>query len=458
MTLSDLLVRFTDKKSFPRGIHPPERKDGSEHQPIEVLPTPATVLLPLHQHTGAPAESVLKPRAELALGDLVGEAKGFISARVHAPVAGASAVITAATLPNGRRSLVVPITSKPDGMPQGRALFEEMYGGDWSLAAGAQAAPEEIVQAIRDAGIVGQGGAAFPTHVKVTRNPQKPVSLLLLNGCECEPYLTSDYRLMVEAPTPIVAGLALAMRAAGAAEGIVAIEDNKPDAIAAMRGAAQNVPGVRVVVCATKYPQGGERQLIQAVCGKEVPTGGLPLDVGVVVMNVGTAAAVARAVLRGGPMTHRIVSISGRGIRQPKNLLVPVGVRIQELLDACGGLTDDARRLVAGGPMMGFTLADASVPVTKGTSGITVLVQEEIDRSDATTCVRCGRCLDVCPLNLMPTRIAMASRAGDLELAQKWDLMACCECGCCAFACPARVPLAQHIRAGKLAVLRQGRK
>ncbi len=458
MTLSDLVVRFTDKKSFPRGIHPPERKEGSEHQAIEVLPTPESVILPLHQHTGAPAESVIKPRAELALGDLVGEAKGFISARVHASVAGSAGVITAATLPNGRRSLVVPITAKPEAMPEGRALFDEMYGGDWSEAPGKTATPEEIVQAIRDAGIVGQGGAAFPTHVKVTRNAQKPVSLLLLNGCECEPYLTSDYRLMVEVPAPIVTGLALAMRAAGAAEGIIAIEDNKPEAIAALRAAAQGVPGIRVVVCATKYPQGGERQLIQAVCGKEVPTGGLPLDVGVVVINVGTAAAIARAVLRGKPMTHRIVSVGGRGVKTPKNLLVPIGIRIQALLDACGGLTEDAGRLVAGGPMMGFTLADASVPVTKGTSGITVLVQEEIDRSAATTCVRCGRCLDVCPLNLMPTRIAMASKAGDLELAKKWDLMACCECGCCAFACPARVPLAQHIRAGKLAVLRQGRK
>lgn len=473
MSLADLFVRFTDRKSFARGVHPPGHKHFSAAAAIEVLPDPEQVVIPLHQHTGAPCEATVKPRTVLAVGDLIGVSKAAVSAAIHASIAGAAMPVTAVTLPNGRRSLAVPIKAGAPGpaaaapageaptVPanpplHGQALYDDMFAGDWTITG--QPTPEAIIQAVRDGGLVGLGGAAFPTHIKLARNPAKPVDAVLLNGCECEPFLTSDHRLMVEAGDAIVAGLRLAMIACGARRGIIAIEDNKPEAIAAMRKATAGQGGIELAVCQTKYPMGGERQLVVAVMGKAVPTGKLPLDVGVVVVNVGTAAAIARAVLRGRPLTHRVVSVAGNGVANWKNLLVPIGTPIQALLDYCGGLKPNARRIIAGGPMMGFTVADTSVPVTKGTSGITVLTAEEVDHAEQTACIRCGRCVDACPLGLLPTKIALAAKFGDLDLAQKYDLMACCECGCCAYVCPARVPLAQYIRAGKAALLRKAAK
>jgi len=473
VSLADVLVRFTDTKTFRRGVHPPQRKAASAGAAIEVLPDPESVMIALHQHTGAPCEPVVKPRAYLSVGDRVGQSKAAVSADVHASVAGAAGAVTAVTLPNGRRSLAVPIKAGPpkpapakegEATPPpppaplaGRALYDDILGGDWSIDA-ANADRGAIIAAIRAAGLVGQGGAAFPTHIKLMPNPAKPVSLVLLNGCECEPYLTADHRLMLEAPGPIVAGLRLAMRACGAAKGVIAIEDNKPDAIASMTATVAADADIQVVTCQTKYPMGGERQLIVAVCGREVPTGGLPLDVGVVVVNVGTSAAIARAALRGKPLTHRVVSVTGSGLVHPRNLLVPIGASIASLLDYCGGLRPDARRIIAGGPMMGFTVVDTATPVTKGTSGITVLAAADVDRIAQTACVRCGRCLDACPLGLMPTKIAHAVKFGQMDLAQKYDLMACCECGCCAYVCPARVPLVQYLRTGKGNVMRASRE
>ncbi len=468
MSLPDLLVRFTSKRTFTRGgIHPPERKQLSAGRPIDVLPEPADVLIPLHQHTGAPCEAAVKPRTYVSIGDVIGTSPAAVSAAVHASVAGTTGMPGAVTLPNGRRAMGVPIKVGPpklkDGedapppSPTGRGLFDALYGGDWT-ADPADHDPNSIIDAIRSAGLVGQGGAAFPTHIKLAPNPAKPVSTVLLNGCECEPYLTADHRLMLEAPEPIVAGLRLAMRACGAGRGVIAIEDNKGEAIARMSAATEGLADIEVAVCQTKYPMGGERQLIPAVFGKTVPTGGLPLDVGLVVINVGTAAAIAAAILRGMPLTHRVVSVTGAGIHRPANVLAPIGVSIQTLLDHCGGLRPDARRVVAGGPMMGFTLTDTAAPVTKGTSGITVLSEAELDAMAETVCVRCGKCVDACPLNLVPTKIAHAAKFGDLELAQRWDMMACCECGCCAYVCPARIPLAQHIRAGKGELMRKARK
>ena len=268
---------------------------------------------------------------------------------------------------------------------------------------------------------------------------------MLLNGCECEPYLTADYRVMIEASAAVLAGGLLAKQATGASELIVCVEDNKPKAVEALRAAAGQTP-LEIRLLKTKYPQGGERQLIVAALGKEVPTGGLPLDVGVVVINVGTAVALARAVLRGGPLTHRVMTVSGAGIRQPKNLLVPIGTSYRDVIDYCGGLRDDTARLVAGGPMMGFTLGNLDVPVTKGTSGITVLTFDDVRRTVETPCVRCGRCVDVCPMRLVPTRLAMAARAGQADLARRYHVASCVECGCCAYVCPASLPLVQLIR------------
>ena len=437
------------KRSFSGGVHPPERKHLSAEAAIQVLPTPKQVRIPLLQHLGAPCEPTLKPRTEVSLGDVVGQAKAFVSAPVHASVTGTVARSSVATLPNGRHVPVVPIKAADEQPLAGEALWDDLFGGDWPTDGLDQHDPNQIAAAAREAGLVGLGGAAFPTHVKLTRNDQKPIRLLLINGCECEPYLTSDYRLMLEAPAPVVAGALLARRAVGAERVVACVEDNKPQAVETLRAAAQGTE-VEVRVLKTKYPQGGEKQLVVAAARKEVPTGGLPLDVGVVVMNVGTAAALAQAVVRRKPLTHRIVSVSGRGIRQPKNLLVPIGASYGELIEYAGGLTDDAARVVAGGPMMGFTLGSLDVPVTKGTSGVTVLSRHEVRRAEETTCLRCGRCVDACPLRLVPTKIALASRARNREVAQRYHITACMECGCCAYVCPASVPLVQLIRLGKV--------
>jgi electron transport complex protein RnfC len=437
------------KGTFAGGVHPPERKHLAERAPIEVLPPPAEVRIALLQHLGAPCDPVLKTRSEVAIGDLVGEAKGFVSAPVHATISGTTGRISVATLPNGRHVAVVPVKAAEEQQLSDRALFDDILGGEWPTGGLEQYEPEQIVAAVRQAGLVGLGGAAFPTHVKLTRNEDRPIRTLLINGCECEPYLTADYALMMEAPKPIVAGALLAQKATGASEVVICTEDNKRDAAESLRRAAEGT-GVQVRVLKTKYPQGGEKQLTVAVVGREVPTGGLPLDIGAVVLNVGTAAAVARAVIREKPLTHRVLTVSGGGIRQPKNLLVPVGASYRDLVDCCGGLTPDAARLVAGGPMMGFTIGSLDVPVTKGASGLTVLTQAEVRKAEETTCVRCGRCVDVCPLNLVATKIAMASKANDMELAQRYHITACMECGCCAYVCPASIPLVQLIRLGKV--------
>ncbi len=438
---------------FARGIHPPQHKSLTRDLPIESLPVPPAVTIPLLQHAGAPAESVVKPRQQMAVGELVGQrAAGEISASVHATIAGAVQAITAVPLPNGRRSLAVPIKHKPED--DDGPTVEQLFGGDWPEAEIAAASPQDILDAIARAGIVGMGGAAFPTDIKLRMNPDRPVETLLVNGCECEPFVTSDDRLMREYPAAIVAGVRLAQKACGAKRIVLAIESNKPEAADAMWAASEDVPDFEVSIVNTKYPMGGERQLIPAVFQQEVPTGGLPLDLGIAVINVATSAAIAGAVLRSHAMTHRVVTVTGGGITSPRNVLVPIGTSFQTVIDHCGGLKSDARRVLAGGPMMGYTVTDLSVPVTKGTGGITVLSAAEVDEAEQTACIRCGRCLDVCPLGLAPTRIAHAAKGGDLVLAQENHLAACCDCGCCAYECPARIPLVQYIRAGKVELAR----
>lgn len=438
--------------NFARGIHPASQKEATAESPIRFLPTPTRVTLPLHQHAGASADLVVKPRDKVTWGDLVAKPNDErISAGVHSPVTGVVRPLTAVSLPNGKHASAVVVETE-EGTPPGDVIWSALFGGEWPDASPNDLTSDDILKSTSAAGVVGLGGAAFPTHVKLRPAADKPMQTLLVNGCECEPFLTADDRLMREAPRAIVAGARLAMIACGARELVIAIEDNKPEAIAAMRAALDGVGAARIVVCPTKYPMGGERQLIPAVFGISVPTGGYPHDIGIVVVNVGTAAAIAAAVLRNRPLTHRVITVAGGGIRNPGNLLVPLGTSLQDLIAACGGLTDDARRVIAGGPMMGFTVTDLSVPVTKGTGGLTIFTQADLDAEAETACIRCGRCLDVCPLGLMPTRIAQAVRHDQLDLARRLDLEACCECGCCAYECPARVPLVQYLRTGKQAV------
>ena len=434
--------------TFARGVHPPEGKHFAEEAAIEVLPTPKEVKIPLVQHIGAPCAAVVKPRKPIALGDEVGKAQGFISSPVHASVSGKTARSGQVTLPSGQRVEAIPIAADEEQALEGQALFEDVLGGEWDFSAIDEVEADAISGIAREAGIVGLGGATFPSHVKLSKNPKKPIDTVLINGCECEPYLTADYRLMLEAPESVVAGTLLAMKANAAQHAIIGVEDNKPLAIEALQKAAKGTK-VEVLKVQTKYPQGGEKQLIYAALDREVPTGGLPLEVGVVVMNVGTCSALARAVLRGKPLTHRVVTITGAGIKSPKNVLAPIGVSYRELIDYAGGLRPQASKVISGGPMMGFTVGDLDAPITKGTSGITVLSKAEARRAETTNCVRCGRCVDVCPLKLVPTKIALAARFEAIEVAEAYFAMACMECGSCAYVCPAALPLVQLIRMSK---------
>ncbi len=440
---------YPGKGSFKRGLHPAEQKSLAADAPIEVVPTPANLLVPLLQHIGAPCEPAIKAREQVTAGQIIGSAGGFISANIHAPIAGTTGMLTVATLPNGRHVKAVPIKADED-QPSTNQIWADQFGGDWPKDGLDQYTPQQIAEAVSEAGVVGMGGAAFPTHVKLIRNEAKPVDTLVVNACECEPYLTADDRLMRQASGAIICGVLLAARACGAKRVYIAVEDNKPVAASSLEQAARKT-GIQLAIVKTQYPMGGERQLILAVMGREVPSGGLPLDVGVVVINVATAAAIARAVVRGKPVTHRVMTVSGGGITRPRNLLVPIGISFGELIDYCGGLTKDAARIVAGGPMMGFALAtdNLKAPVTKGTSGITVLTATDVRKADETQCIRCGRCVDVCPLNLVPTKIALAARGKDWLLAKRYYISTCCECGCCGYVCPASLPLSQLIRMGK---------
>ncbi len=444
------LAAKTGPSTFRRGVHPSQNKSLTADLAIEVLPSPAKLVLPLLQHTGRAAELSLKPRDIVEAGQKIAESSGLISAAVHTAIAGKVGPLTTTVLAAGFRVPAVTITAdsstktpEPSWPP---AQLPKFSPEDFSS--------EQITQAVQEAGLVGLGGAAFPTHVKLMSNPDRPIDTVILNGCECEPYLTSDYRLMLEDPWWIVAGLLLAMQATGASRGIIAIEDNKPQAVAAMHIAASNHPRLSVQSLRTKYPQGGERSLLPASVGRIVPTKGLPLYVGVVVLNVGTSAALARAVLEGSGLTHRVITVTGQGIARPANLLVPIGVALGEVLDYCGGLSDIAAQVIMGGPMMGNTVSDLDLPITKGISGVTVLSESQLERSPERPCLRCAKCVDHCPIGINPTEIAHAVKFREFELARQLNIEACVECACCGYICPSRIPLVQYMRSGK-AALRQ---
>lgn len=438
---------FPGSGSFQHGIHPPDNKHFSGDCAIEVPPQPDVITLPLLQNIGAPCEPIVKPKQHVTAGEQVARGRAFISAPLHSPITGIVQKMTMTTLPNGMHLPAMRIKADGDQLT-GQELYDDIFGGAWPTECPDDLGPKQIADAIYDAGIVGLGGAAFPTHVKMLVHETRMIDSLIINGCECEPYLTSDYRLMVEAPATVISGALMAGRATEAKEIIICIEDNKPRAIQALREMARDTV-IKIAVVKTKYPQGSEKQLIKAVLNLEVPLGGLPSDVGVAMSNVGTIAAIARGVLRGKPLTHRVISVSGAGVQRPKNLLVPIGVRIGDILAYCGGLTPDAARIIAGGPLMGFSFSNLDTPVTKGTSGITVLSQTDAHRKKETACIRCGQCVDACPMNLVPTKLAMAARYQNTSLAVRYNITACFECGCCTYVCPANIKLVQLIRTGK---------
>ena len=435
-------------KTFPGGVHPPEEKELSEHCAFEAMPMPSMVILPLSQHLGKQATPTVDKRAVVARGQVIAQADGFISAPVHATITGTVKSIGREHNSNGYMKEAMVII--PAKLKEGEEL-----PADVSLPPldPSTVTADEIRTRVKEAGIVGQGGAAFPTFVKLSPPEGKELDAVIINGCECEPYLTRDDRFMIERPDAIVSGLTLIMRALGVKRGVIGIESNKPDAIASMQKAVAGHEGLEVCALQTKYPQGAEKMLIKAVNGREVPPGKLPLDVGAVIQNIGTAVAIHDAIAQGEASLTAAVTVTGRGIRTPKNLLIPVGTPIKDVIEYCGGLTDDAAKVIVGGPMMGVAQFNLEAPIMKATSGIVVLTHDDVRAQEETSCLRCGKCVDACPLHLLPTRLARLAELNRLEEAEEFGITVCMECGSCAFTCPAKIPLVQWLRLGKQRVI-----
>jgi len=435
--------------TFHGGVHPPEYKELTENCAFETMPLPDEIILPISQHLGKDASPQVKKGDEVLSGQLVAKAEGFISAPIHTSVAGKvislGKEITASGFP--KDSIVI----KTNGTGEAEKILLPTLNPETIT-------PEEIRARVAEAGIVGQGGAAFPTYVKLSPPKDKVIDVVILNGCECEPYLTRDYRFIIERPDDLISGFKLIMKALGINRGVIGIENNKPDAIKLLSEKVANEKGLEVISLKTKYPQGAEKMLIKAVTGKEVPPGKLPMDVGAVIQNIGTAIAIYDAVVKGEVLTVAALTVSGKGIKIPKNLLVPVGTPIQNVIDFCGGVTEDSIKIVVGGPMMGVAQFDLHAPVMKATSGILVLTKDEVSENPETPCLRCGQCIGACPLNLMPTKLARYSQLQKYEEAESADVTVCMECGTCAYTCPANIPLVQWIRLGKQKVLEMRRE
>jgi electron transport complex protein RnfC len=434
------------RKTFPHGIHPPEHKALTEAKPIEVLPPPEKVSIPLLQHFGSPAKVLVKKGEEVRLGQKIGESSSLFSANVHASVSGKVLSVDGVHHPSGRP--VPAVTIANDGED---SLSTEIQGSADPLSL----EPEKICQIVRDAGIVGLGGAAFPTAVKLSPPKDKPIDTVIINGCECESVLTADYRIMMEHAEDILKGAELIRKTTGAERTIIGIEDNKMDALRVFQEVKTDV-SLEMHLLKTKYPQGAEKNLIYALLGREVPRGGLPFDVGVVVQNVGTAKAIWDAVSSGKPLFERVLTAAGEGIREPKNLMVRIGTPFQSVLDFCGGVEDSTNILIMGGPMMGLSQWSAEVPVIKGTSGI--LAWRAASPPMEHSCIRCSRCVEHCPMGLVPTQLMKYVKYGHLSDAEDWGILDCVECGSCQYTCPAAIPLVHWIRLGKSQVVESKRK
>ncbi|MBO8126199.1 MAG: electron transport complex subunit RsxC [Firmicutes bacterium] len=413
-------------------------------EPITRIQPPETVVIPLSQHIGAPAKPVVEAGAEVEVGSVLGEPQGFVSTYIHSSVKGVVKGLVTLGRPGGGRVSAVEIQVSAD---QPERSSREV---DWDRLSGFT--PEEIKDKVLKAGIVGMGGAGFPTHVKLSPPKDKPIDSVIVNACECEPYLAADSRLVVEAAPELLAGLRLAMQAVGAKKGYIAFEADRVEGIKLLRQLTADFADVEVKVLPPKYPQGSEKHLIKSVLGRTVPLGALPMEVGALVQNVATLISIYRAVLYDEPVTHRVVTVNGGAVANPSNFLVPIGVPIRVLLEAAGWSEEDCAKVVLGGPMMGKTAPSLEEPVTKTTSGVLALRQAELGPTEPSPCIRCGRCLAACPMGLYPGYIAEAGIHNDLEAAEKAGAMACLECGCCAYSCPGNRPLVQEIREAKLKI------
>ncbi len=438
-------------KTFPNGgVHPPENKLTAACR-IETLPPPESVIIPVAQHPGAPAIPTVKRGDKVLTGQLIAKAAGYFSANIHSSFSGTVSKIDSALDISGYKQTSIFITISGDEW-----IPETDRSND--LITEIKNTPEEIIQKIQDAGIVGLGGAAFPTHIKLKVPADKKCSLLIINGAECEPYLTSDHRLMLEKGSEIIIGTRIMMKALGVNRAIIAIENNKPDSISLLEELVKGDDDITVQPLKVKYPQGGEKQLIKAITGREVPSGGLPVDVGVVVQNAGTAFAVYEAVQKNKPLIERVVTVSGKSLKRPGNYMARIGTPVSSLIDAGGGLPEDAVKVIGGGPMMGKAISNLQVPVVKGMSGIVVFANGESGRIPYGQCIRCSKCIRVCPMNLEPYLLMTLAEKSLFERMEDEMVTDCMECGSCSYTCPAYRPLLDYIRLGKTTVLKMMRE
>lgn len=437
--------------TFPKGgVHPEEHKELTEHLKIEEMPTPEKVVLPLSMHFGAPAKPVVKKKQEVQEGDVIATVEKALGATIHSSVTGVVRAIESRPHPTLVRCDAVIIDTDPTASAR---VYEEE---DWR-----KLSREQILGKIKDGGIVGLGGAGFPTHVKLSPPPAAKIDTLILNGAECEPYLTTDHRLMLEQPGKVVEGAKILAKVLGVHVAIIGIELNKVDAINRINEAIQASSGsndaeVRVQGMEVKYPQGSEKQLIYSLTKRAVPGGGLPFDVGIIVQNISTTLSVSEAVTLNKPLYEKVVTISGRAIKRQANLKVNVGTVLSDVVDFLGGTTDDLLKIVSGGPMMGFAMSTLDVPIIKTTSGVLFLGSKETDLSPYGPCIHCGWCMEACPMGLSPKEVGIFVEAGKGHLTEQFGVFECFECGCCAYVCPAKRPLVQFARLAKMQAKKGG--
>ncbi len=425
------------KLTFVGGIHPYDGKDLSKDKPIQDVLPGEVLVYPLSQHIGAPAKAIVAKGDRVLVGQKIAESGGFVSAPIHASVSGTVKTIEPRRVATG--DMVMSIIVENDGQ------YEEVEFGP-PRATLAQMNREEIVGAIREAGIVGMGGAGFPTHVKLSPKEPDKIEYIIVNCAECEPYLTSDYRRMLEEPEKLVGGLKVMLKLFPNAQGILAVEDNKPDCIARLRHLTEEEGKISVKALKTKYPQGGERQLIYAVTNRRINSTMLPADVGCVVNNVDTVVAIYRAVMEGRPLMERIVTVTGNAVAHPANFRVRIGTSYNKILEAAGGFRGKPEKVICGGPMMGFAMFGLEVPSTKTATALLALSKDEVSAMEPGPCINCGRCVEVCPGRLIPSRLADYVEHFDEKAFMEYQGMECCECGCCSYVCPAKRPLTQQIK------------
>ncbi len=434
--------------SFKGGIHPPHAKSLTEHKATEVAAPPKLVTIPLRQHIGATCEAIVKKGDEVKVGQLIGEPLSFVASPIHSSVSGKVIKVAKAPIAGGEEMCVFIENDFEDTLDETVKPY-----GDYQ-----QFEPKEIINIIKEAGIVGMGGAGFPLHIKLSPPDDKKIDYIILNGAECEPYLTADHRLMLEDPSSVIYGIKIMMRALNVKKGYIGIEDNKPDAIATMKEALGADDTVQIVKLRTKYPQGAEKQLIYACIKKQVPSGGLPMDVGVVVSNVATASAVAKRFTTGMPLVQRICTVTGSAIREPKNLWIKIGTPINEIIEQCGGYAEEPGKLILGGPMMGLSQHTDQLPSTKTTSGVLVFGKQAGALPAAEQCMKCGKCVNICPAFLQPLYISAYALQDNFDKAQSFGALDCIECGSCSFVCPSKRPLLHSIRVAKREIIAKRRR